>query len=99
MAVDTVLDKKTITSVEPPKMYSVIIMNDDVTPMDFVISLLVSNFKHSPSQAVQLTLDIHNNGSAVAGVYAFEIAEQKMIDSINIARTNGWPLQIKISPE
>ena len=83
---------------EPPR-YKVIVLNDDVTTMDFVVALLMTVFKHNEASAVNLTMEIHNNGSAVAGVYTHEIAEQKVIDATSMARNNGFPLIIKAEQE
>ncbi len=75
-----------------PKMWSVIFVNDDTTPMGFVISLLMSIFKHDIASAEELTLAIHNLGSAVVGEYTFEIAEAKAIEVTNLSRASGYPL-------
>lgn len=83
---------------EPPR-YKVIVLNDNVTTMEFVVAMLMTVFRHSESSAVSLTMDIHNNGSAVAGVYTHEIAEQKVIDATSMARNNGYPLVIKAEQE
>lgn len=101
MTTDTVIEKKKTTSKKLylPKKYKVIICNDNVTPMDFVIAMLIAIFKHNEKHAYDLTMDVHNNGSAIAGVYNYEIAEQKAIDGINLARTHGWPLLIKVEEE
>ena len=66
---------------------------------DFVVELLVNIFKHNENKARDLTLEIHNTGSAVAGIYSYEVAEQKGIDATNLARANGFPLIIKVEPE
>jgi ATP-dependent Clp protease adaptor protein ClpS len=86
---------ETIIPKEPGK-YKVIVCNDDTTPVDFVIVMLVSIFRKSQNEAIDLTLQIHNEGSGIAGVYSFEIAEQKTNDAIALSRTNGWPLVIKV---
>lgn len=101
MDTDTIIDKKTVTSqdIKPPRLYKVIIHNDDYTPVEFVIVLLVNVFKYAQARAVQLTLDVHNNGNAVAGVYPCEIAEQKVADSVSLARSNGFPLVVNMEPE
>lgn len=93
-----VLEKKKVTDkkLQPPKKYKVILCNDDVTPMEFVVALLMSIFKHNEEQAVDIMLRVHKEGSAVAGTYTFEIAEQKGLDSTNLARAHGYPLVIKI---
>ena len=88
-----------ITGHKPPSKYKVIVCNDDVTPMEFVIVMLMTVFKHTQDSAIELTLRIHNDGSATAGVYSFEIAEQKGIDATHLARKDGHPLVIKIEEE
>lgn len=82
-----------------PKKYKVILLNDDVTPVEFVIVLLMKLFKHSESAAKEITLKIHNEGSGVAGIYNYEIAEQKSIEATAFARANKFPLQNKIEAE
>lgn len=96
---DTKVANKKQNKIQPPSKYKVIVCNDDVTPVEFVISMLVSVFRHSEKFALELTLSIHNNGSAVAGVFSYEVAEQKSIDATNLARAHGWPLIIKVEPE
>lgn len=87
------------TAIKPPSRYKVIVNNDDVTPMEFVIVMLMTVFKHSQESATELTLKIHNEGFAVAGVYSYEIAEQKGIDATYLARENGHPLVIRVEQE
>lgn len=98
---DTVIEKKKTTSrkLQLPKKFKVVICNDDVTPMEFVILLLVSIFRHNKQDAYDLTMAVHNQGRAVAGVYNYEIAEQKALDGINLARTHEYPLLIKLEEE
>ena len=88
-----------VSSIKPPSRYKVVVCNDDVTPMEFVIAMLMAVFKHGEESAMDLTLKIHNEGSAVAGVYSYEIAEQKGIDATVLARDNGHPLQIRVEEE
>jgi ATP-dependent Clp protease adaptor protein ClpS len=101
MSTDTVIEKKKTTSrkLQEPKKYKVVICNDDVTPMEFVVAMLMRVFRHNQEQAYDLTMAVHNQGSAVAGVYNYEIAEQKAIDGINLARSHGYPLLIKVEQE
>jgi ATP-dependent Clp protease adaptor protein ClpS len=87
------------TRIKEPSKYKVILINDDYTPVDFVIALLMTIFKHDEASATAITLKIHNEGSGVAGVYTYEIAEQKAMDSTLIARNNNHPLQIKVDEE
>jgi len=102
MSTDTpVIEKKKVTSrlVKEPGKFKVIVCNDDVTPMEFVIAMLVSVFRHDEKNAMKLTLEVHHKGSAVVGVYSYEIAEQKAVDGVNLARAHGYPLIIKIEEE
>lgn len=98
---DIVVEKKKVNSrkIQEPKKYKVIICNDDVTPMDFVIAMLMSVFRHDQERAYNLTMTVHHQGSAVAGIYHYEIAEQKAIDGVNLARSHGYPLLIKVEEE
>lgn len=96
---DIQLDEKIKIRVTEPKRWKVIILNDDATPMDFVISLLVEIFKHTPETAKDIMLQVHEQGSGIAGIYSFEIAEAKAVEATNLARTNGHPLQIKLEEE
>ena len=99
MTTDVKIDEKIVVSVRPPKLWKVIVLNDDQTPMEFVIEILTGIFKHNESTAKALTLEIHNTGSAVAGIYTHEIAETKGIESTHLARNNGFPLQINLEQE
>lgn len=85
-------------TLEPGK-FKVVLVNDDKTPIEFVIALLVKVFRHSEATAVAVTMQVHNEGSGIAGVYSYEIAEQKSIEATNISRQNGYPLIIKIEAE
>jgi ATP-dependent Clp protease adaptor protein ClpS len=96
---DIQLDEKIKVTVQEPKRWKVVILNDDSTPMDFVISVLVEIFKHNPDSAKDIMLQVHETGSGIAGVYSFEIAEVKAVEATNQARTNGFPLQIKLEEE
>jgi ATP-dependent Clp protease adaptor protein ClpS len=83
--------------IKKPKRYCVVIYNDDVTPMQFVVDLLMNVFKHSHDQAQKLMMQIHTDNSAVAGTYSYEIAEQKAVDSTVLARNAGYPLIVKLT--
>lgn len=89
----------TKVKLKEPSRYKVVVLNDDLTPMDFVVYIFVTIFNHSEADATTLTLKIHNEGSAVAGVYNYEIAEQKYIEATTLARQNGHPLVLKVVEE
>lgn len=99
MSTETRIEEKTTIAVKVPSLWKVVFHNDDATPMEFVIELLKIIFKHSEEQAKSITLEIHNTGSAVAGVYHHEIAEQKGIEATTISRQNGHPLLITIEKD
>ena len=96
---DIKLDEKIKQKIIEPKKWKVIVLNDDHTPMDFVVSILTEVFKHTEEIARDITLQIHQQGSAIAGTYTFEIAEAKAVESTNLARASGFPLQIKLEEE
>ena len=101
MTTDTIVEKqiKTTEKIKEPGKFRVIVCNDDTTPVEFVISMLIAVFKHDEKSALELTLQIHNNGSATAGIFNYEVAEQKAVDGVNLARSHGYPLIIKVEPE
>ena len=88
-----VLDRVKIT---PPKKWNVIFYNDDKTPVDFVIAVLIEQYNHNVEKAKEITLNIHEKGKGVAGSYYLEIAEQKCSETIKFARSEGFPLQVDI---
>ena len=101
MSVDTdvVIDERIETTVKEPGKYRVIFLNDNKTPMDFVVEVLVKIFRHSQDTAEKVTLSIHNEGAGIAGIYSFEVAEQKGTETTELARSNGFPLRVKIEAE
>jgi ATP-dependent Clp protease adaptor protein ClpS len=93
------IDEKIKQKTQEPKRWKVVLLNDDTTPMDFVVGILTEIFKHSQETAKNVTMEIHNTGSGIAGVYSFEIAEVKAVEATQLARANGFPLQIKMEEE
>ena len=96
---DIQLDEKIKLTVSEPKRWKVIVLNDDSTPMEFVIGVLIEIFKHTQDTAREIMLQVHEEGSGVAGLYSFEIAEAKAVEATNLARTNSHPLQLKLEEE
>lgn len=94
--VDVVIDEKIEKSVKEPSKYNVIMLNDDYTPIDWVIDILKTIFKHSDASAEALTMTIHTEGAAVVGTYQYEIAEHKSLETTNLSRSAGFPLAVKI---
>lgn len=85
-------------AIEPPSLFNVIFMNDNVTTMEFVIETLKSIFHHDENTAYELTKRISDEGSSIVKTLPYEIAEQKGVEATLLARTNGFPLNIKLEP-
>jgi ATP-dependent Clp protease adaptor protein ClpS len=83
---------------EPP-LFKIIYLNDEVTSMEFVVSSLIEYFNYTDDTAIHITENIHSNGSAVVAVLPYEIAEQKGIEVTVSARSQGFPLQVKVESE
>lgn len=96
---ETTVAERTDVKLKLPGKYKVILLNDDRTPIDFVISLLMEIFGHSQTRATEITLEVHNTGKGVAGIYPYEIAEQKVHESTNASRINGFPLTLDLEEE
>jgi ATP-dependent Clp protease adaptor protein ClpS len=96
-----VIDKKKVNARIPkePGKFKVVVCNDNVTPVEFVVAMLVTVFNHGQNEAMQLTIKVHNDGSAIAGTFTHEVAEQKSVDATQMARTHGYPLVLKVEPE
>ncbi len=86
-------------TVKEPPMFKVVYLNDNQTSMEFVVGSLVEFFDYLPDTAEQITIDIHETGSAVVAVLPYEIAEQKGMEVTMSARAQQYPLQIKLEPE
>ena len=84
---------KTQVKIKKPDFYDVILLNDDFTTMEFVVKVLQLFFNMTKSKANKIMLKIHNDGSAICGVYPYEVAETKVIEVINFAKQNQYPLK------
>ena len=78
---------------KPPSMYSVFLLNDDFTPMEFVIEVLERFFNKNREQATQIMLQVHTEGSGVCGIYPLDIAETKVTQVLGFAEEHQHPLQ------
>ena len=97
MATETSQSTKIV--ITKPNMYKVIFNNDNSTPADFVKEVLKAIFHHDDARAETITTEIHEHGKGIAGVYTFEVAEQKHQEATYVARTNGHPLNINLESE
>ena len=82
-----------------PAMYKVLMLNDDYTPMEFVIHVLERFFQKSREEATRIMLHVHRRGVGVCGVYTYEVAETKVTQVMDLARQNQHPLQCTIEKE
>ncbi len=94
----SLLEKKKVKT-EEPSMYRVILLNDDFTPMDFVILVLQKYFRKSFEEASAIMMQTHTAGQGVCGSFTREVAETKMIQVLDHARENGHPLKCIINKE
>ena len=96
---DAITKIKVNETLKEPPMFKIIYLNDSQTTMEFVIETLIDFFNYSTQTALKITEDIHSQGSAVVAVLPYEIAEQKGIEVTVCARSNNFPLQVKLEPE
>ena len=91
--------EKTKPKLKKPRLYKVIILNDDYTPMEFVVGILRTYFHKTTEDANAIMLDIHKNGKGIAGIYPLDIAETKLRQVIKHARKEEFPLTAKLESE
>jgi ATP-dependent Clp protease adaptor protein ClpS len=82
-----------------PPMYKVLMLNDDYTPMEFVVHVLERFFNRSREDATRIMLNVHTRGVGICGVYTYEVAETKVTQVMDLARQNQHPLQCTIEKE
>ena len=90
------VDTQEDMDIAEPKWFKVVFINDDYTPVEFVVQVLKSIFGKSTDDANKVAMEIHKNGQGVAGIYRFEIAEQKCVETITIARREKFPLNVRL---
>jgi len=88
-----ITERRTERKLQKPKMYKVLLHNDDYTTMEFVVFVLQGIFHRSEAEAVQIMLHVHKNGVGVAGVYSYEIAETRIAQVETLAREHEFPLR------
>jgi ATP-dependent Clp protease adaptor protein ClpS len=89
----------TRTRTKKPSMYKVLMLNDDYTPMEFVVDVLQNIFQKNREEATEIMLHVHQKGVGVCGVYTYEVAETKVTQTVDYARKNQHPLQCTLEKE
>ena len=87
------------TKLEKPKMYKVVLHNDDFTTMEFVVFILKTVFTRSDAEAFTIMLKVHNEGVGIAGVYSFEVANMKAEKAMNLSKSHEYPLLCTVEEE
>ncbi|MFL6374766.1 MAG: ATP-dependent Clp protease adaptor ClpS [Pyrinomonadaceae bacterium] len=87
------------TRLEKPKLFKVLLHNDDFTTMDFVVFVLQYVFNRSDAEAITIMLKVHNEGLGIAGTYPYEIAEMKANKAMNLAKAREYPLLCTVEEE
>ncbi|HEY1382979.1 MAG TPA: ATP-dependent Clp protease adapter ClpS [Dongiaceae bacterium] len=90
---------KTRPKTKKPSMYRVLLLNDDYTPMEFVVHVLERFFNKSREAATEIMLHVHHRGVGVCGIYTYEVAETKVTQTIDFARRHQHPLQCTMEKE
>jgi ATP-dependent Clp protease adaptor protein ClpS len=90
---------RTRTKTKKPSLYKVLLLNDDYTPMEFVVHILERFFGKTRDEAVQIMLHVHRHGVGICGVYTYEVAETKVAQVIEFARRHQHPLQCTMEKE
>jgi ATP-dependent Clp protease adaptor protein ClpS len=90
---------KTRSKTQKPSMYKVLLLNDDYTPMEFVVEILERFFSKQGEEAVKIMLHVHQKGVGVCGIYTYEVAETKVNQVVDYARANQHPLQCTLEQD
>jgi len=90
---------RTRPKTKKPSLYKVLLLNDDYTPMEFVVHILERFFNKNRDEAVQIMLHVHRHGVGICGVYTYEVAETKVAQVIEFARRHQHPLQCTMEKE
>lgn len=96
---DTGIAVKSRTKTKKPSMYKVLLLNDDYTPMEFVVHILERFFGKNADEATQIMLNVHTKGVGVCGVFTYEVAETKASQVMDLARQQQHPLQCSVEKE
>ena len=96
---DIAVETKDQDTTQSPKMYRVLLLNDDYTTMEFVVQILMQVFHHSEENAMKIMLHVHHRGVGVAGIFTYEVAETKVSKVRELAQRNEFPLRCTMEPQ
>ena len=99
MSEKTIIKEENKTTIKKPKLYKVLMHNDDYTTMEFVIEILTKIFKKSAIEATKIMSDVHRKGIGIAGVYTYDIAKTKLKQAMEMAEKSGFPFKLSIEEE
>jgi ATP-dependent Clp protease adaptor protein ClpS len=97
--IETGVATRTRPKTKKPSNYKVLMLNDDYTPMEFVVDVLQHVFQKTREEATKIMLHVHQKGVGVCGVYTYEVAETKVTQTVDYARKNQHPLQCTLEKE
>lgn len=93
------IKEKNKIKIKKPKLYKVIMHNDDFTTMEFVVDVLVNIFNKKIEEASKIMIDVHKKGSGIAGVFPYDIAVSKASTAMTIAKEQGFPFKLSVEEE
>jgi ATP-dependent Clp protease adaptor protein ClpS len=99
MAEKTIFKEKVEDEIKTPKMYRVILLNDDYTTMEFVVKILMTIFNKNAIEAEKIMLDVHYKGRGIVGIYTYDIAKTKVLGVEKVARSEEYPLKAIMEEE
>ncbi len=99
MSERTIFKDEVINEIKRPKMYKVVLLNDDYTTMDFVVEVLVTVFRKNVAEATKIMLDVHERGRGIVGVYTYDIARTKIMLVEDMAKERDFPLKAVMEEE
>jgi ATP-dependent Clp protease adaptor protein ClpS len=95
---DSTVQERVVPKKDVPELFKVILMNDDYSTMDFVMHVLETVFQKSPAESYRIMMQVHQQGSGVAGIYPWEVAETKVETVTAMAKDAGFPLRAVTEP-
>lgn len=99
MSEKTIIKEEDKIDIKKPKLYKVLMHNDDYTTMEFVIEVLTKIFNRSVIEATKIMFDVHKKGIGIAGIYTYDIAKTKLNQAMDMAKESGFPFKLSMEEE